>query len=71
MVNAKGEPSLVATVRKTGLTEATLAFVNAKIVHGKVVPIWGSSEDGIPFDSAAGKRIMDRSDRRRKKPACA
>ena len=58
VVNARGEPSLVATVRKTGLTEATLAFVNAKIVHGKVVPIWGSSEDGIPFDSAAGKRIM-------------
>jgi hypothetical protein len=59
MVDSRGNPSLVATMHHTGLKYATLAFVNAKMVGGKVVPIWGSSgEGGITFDSPKGHQIM-------------
>ncbi len=50
-----GTPSLVATMAKTGIEAATLAFVNQQSSGGPL--IWGSSPSGgsnIAFDSARG-----------------
>lgn len=50
-----GKPSLAATMTKTGITAATLAFVNQQSVGGPLV--WGSSASpsaNIAFDSVQG-----------------
>jgi hypothetical protein len=51
----KGEPSLVQTMRKTGIEAATLAFVNQNGSNGDF--IWGSNSQGVPFQSPNGEKI--------------
>ena len=56
--NQTGKPSLVATMQKTGIEAATLAFVNQQSAGGAF--IWGSSQDpayNIAFDSVQGEAI--------------
>lgn len=56
--NQTGTPSLVATMTKTGIEAATLAFVNQQDRGGEF--IWGSSEDpeaNAAFGSARGIAI--------------
>ncbi|MFN8087979.1 MAG: Ig-like domain-containing protein [Mycobacterium sp.] len=53
-----GTPSLVATMTKTGITAATLAFVNQQSAGGPLV--WGSAaspSSNIAFESVSGVAI--------------